>query len=329
MPTLKALGEFGLIERARQWLPRPAGGWKVGIGDDAAVFKLSSRHYQLFTEDLLVEGVHFRRGSPRDWQDLGWKSLAVNLSDIAAMGGKPLGAVLGLALPKKTKFAEIEAFYRGLAEASRLFACPIVGGDTNASLSGVSIAVALIGETRKSPLLRRGAKAGEGLWVTGELGSAALGWTARRRRIGGASAAFQRRHARPTPRLEWGQALAASGMVSSAMDLSDGLAGDLPHLAQASKVGFVVDIDLLPRSKAFLSLCKKLKVSEEKLAVSGGEDYELLFTVAGSRENRFREYCRRQRIAVTRIGEATSKRGLEWRRAGKKIKTVWQGYRHF
>ena len=328
MSTLRALGEFGLIERARRLLPDPAG-WKVGIGDDAAVLQISPRRFQFFTEDLLVEGVHYRRGSPADWRDLGWKSLAVNLSDLAAMGGKPIGAVVGLALPKKTKPAEVEAFYRGLAEASRRYRCPIVGGDTNASASGSVIAIALLGESRHKPLLRSGAKPGDGLWVSGELGAAALGWIAAQRKLDGAARIFRRRHARPEPRLDWGQSLASSGMVSSAMDLSDGLAGDLPHLARASGVGFEVDVDLLPRSGVFSRLCKKMKLEEERLLLAGGEDYELLFTVRHAAEKRFGEYCRRHRIKATRIGHASRGQKLLWHRSGKKMKQVWEGYRHF
>ncbi|HKY62275.1 MAG TPA: thiamine-phosphate kinase [bacterium] len=328
MPTLHSLGEFGLIERVRRRLP-PSSGWKVGIGDDAAVLQLSPRHYQLFTEDLLVEGVHFRRGSPAEWRDLGWKSLAVNLSDLAAMGGRPLGAVVGLALPKKAKVAELDAFYRGLAEASRRYRCPIVGGDTNASPAGATIAVAVLGESRQKPLLRSGARPGDTLWVSGELGTAALGWMAIQKGIGGAAQPFRRRHARPGPRLEWGEKLARSGMVSAALDLSDGLAGDLVHLARASGVGFEVDIDLLPKSRAFTRLCQNLKFEEERLLLAGGEDYELLFTVRRGAERRFQEYCRRYRLKVTRIGKAKKSQKLAWHRSGKKIAVVWRGYRHF
>lgn len=329
MPSLQSLGEFGLIERARALLPPTTSDWKVGIGDDAAVLQISSKHYQLFTEDLLVEGIHFRQGSLDDWRDLGWKSLAINLSDLAAMGGKPLGAVVGLALPKKTKVSEVEAFYRGLAQASRRYRCPIVGGDTNASPAGVAIAVALLGESRRSPLFRSGARAGDGLWVSGELGGAALGWLASQRKLGGSSLAFRRRHARPEPRLSWGEALARSGMVSAALDISDGLAGDLVHLARASGVGFEVDFDLLPRPRGFSELCKKMKLEEERLLLAGGEDYELLFTVRRGAEPRFQKYCRRHRLKVTRIGQAQKGQKLLWHRSGKTMSRVWEGYRHF
>ncbi|HEX5035383.1 MAG TPA: thiamine-phosphate kinase [bacterium] len=328
MPNLQSLGEFGLIERVRRRLP-PSSGWEVGIGDDTAVFRLSSHHYQLFTEDLLVEGVHFRRGSLTDWRNLGWKSLTVNLSDLAAMGGRPLGAVIGLAIPKKTRTSEIDAFYRGLAEAARRFRCPIVGGDTNASPAGVTIAVAVLGESRHKPLLRSDARPGDTLWVSGELGAAALGWEAIQKRVGGAAMPFRRRHARPEPRLEWGEKLARSGMVSAALDLSDGLAGDLVHLACASGVGFEVDVDQVPRSRAFGRLCQKMKIEEERLLLAGGEDYELLFTVRRGAERRFQEYCRRHRLKVTRIGQAKKSQKLVWHRSGKKLSRVWEGYRHF
>ena len=123
--------------------------------------------------------------------------------------------------------------------------------------------------------------------------------------------------------------MAGSGMVSAAMDLSDGLSGDLVHLSRASGVGFEVDVDLLPRSRTFSGFCKKLKMEEERLLLAGGEDYELLFTVRQGAQKRFAEFCQRHRIAATRIGEATKGQKLFWHRSGNRMKRVWQGYRHF
>ena len=138
MPTsLAKLGEFGLIDRLQTLLPSfSPKEWSRGIGDDAAVRPLGGHRFELLTQDLLLEGVHFLRGSREDFEALGWKALAVNLSDIAAMGGRPKGAVIGLGLPKKTELSQVESLYRGLAAAARRFACPIVGGDTNASKGG-------------------------------------------------------------------------------------------------------------------------------------------------------------------------------------------------
>ena len=166
MPKLSSLGEFGLIARLQKILPPPVGkAWSVGIGDDTAVHSLGRGRSQLFTQDLLLEGIHFLPGTPRVWEDIGWKAMAVNLSDLAAMGGDPLGAVIGLGLPKRAKIPEIEALYRGIAQASRRFKCPVVGGDTNISKSGWVIAVAMLGETPRKPLLRSAARAGDSLWV--------------------------------------------------------------------------------------------------------------------------------------------------------------------
>ncbi|MFO1464634.1 MAG: thiamine-phosphate kinase [bacterium] len=331
MLSLRQLGEFGLIARLEKILPAALSkAWAVAIGDDTAVRRLADGSHELFTTDLLLEDAHFLPGDSRHWEGVGWKALAVNLSDVAAMGGRPVGALVGLGLPPKAKLREVEALYRGLAACSKKYSCPVVGGDTNASRGGWVISVAVLGQMEGRPLLRSAARAGDGLWVTGALGAAALGWAAARsHQAGRMFRPFLRRHAWPEPRLRWGELLAKSGMVGAAIDLSDGLAGDLAHLASASRVGFEVELASLPQAPGFLPACRKLRVSPEELQLCGGEDYELAFTVRKGREEKFLRYCRRHRIAATRIGRAVSGSGIRWLSAEGKVKRAGRGFRHF
>lgn len=329
MPKLSDLGEFGLIAHLEKILP---GGvskeWSVAIGDDCAVRRSSGGRSDLLTQDLLFEGIHFLPGNSKHWETVGWKALAVNLSDIAAMGGEPVGAVIGLGLPKLAKLREVEALYRGLAGAARRFSCPVVGGDTNRSQGGWTIAVTLLGETRRRPLLRGAARPGDSLWVTGELGGAALAWQAERK---GKSvpASIRQRLLLPTPRLEWGRHLAAFGKVGAAIDLSDGLAGDLGHLAQASGVAFEVELEALPCPRGFSGLCAKVGIDVWETLLEGGEDYELLFTLRAGAEQAFGDYARRRGLKAARIGRARRGSGIRWLEQGREIPRRFGGFRHF
>jgi len=328
-PRLSDLGEFGLIARLEKILP---GGlsreWSVALGDDCAVRRAAGGRSELLTQDLLFGGVHFLPGNSKHWETVGWKALAVNLSDIAAMGGEPLGAVVGLGLPRSAKLREVEALYRGLARAARRFACPVVGGDTNRSQGGWTIAVTLLGETRRRPLLRGAARPGDSLWVTGELGGAALAWRAERKRKG-VPATIRRRLLLPTPRLEWGGHLAAFGKVGAAIDVSDGLAGDLGHLAEASGVGFDVELGALPRPRGFAGLCEKAGLDVLRTMLEGGEDYELLFTLRAGAEKGFADYARARGLKAARIGRARRGSGIRWLEQGRELRRRFGGFRHF
>lgn len=329
MPKLSDLGEFGLIARLERILPRGlAKDWSVEIGDDCAVRRSSGGRSELLTQDLLFEGIHFLPGNSKHWETVGWKALAVNLSDIAAMGGEPVGAVIGLGLPRRAKLSEVEALYRGLSRAARRFSCPVVGGDTNRSRGGWTIAVTLLGETRRRPLLRGAARPGDSLWVTGELGGAALAWRAEKKRKS-VPASIRRRLLLPTPRLEWGRDLAAFGKVGAAIDLSDGLAGDLGHLARASGVGFEVELAALPRPRGFAGLCAKVGVDVWGTLLEGGEDYELLFTLRAGAEQAFGDYARRRGLRAARIGRARRGSGIRWLEGGREIRRRFGGFRHF
>ncbi len=321
------LGEFGLIDMLAGIVPRggPEHRVLIGIGDDAAVWEGDGATI-LATTDALVEGVHFRPGTP--WRELGWKALAVNLSDIAAMGGVPQYALVNLSLPGQTEVEQAAQLYRGLAELAGRYGVAVVGGNVTAA-PVVMIAVALIGRALEEGVLRRsGAVAGDRVAVTGHLGMAAAGLGLLRgdfRLPPGSGEALRKAHLQPAPRVAEGQALVRAG-VRAAIDISDGLVADLNHICTASKVGARVDVDAVP---VHPQVREALGPRALDLALSGGEDYELMFTapervvqgVAGA----LGEAC-----PVTVIGEVTegTKVGL-LARDGRTYYIGGQGWDHF
>jgi thiamine-monophosphate kinase len=313
--SVAELGEFGLIARLAPTLAWPvspglAPGLKLGIGDDAAVWAPTPATWNVITTDALIENVHFRLRTT-SWYDLGWKSLAVNLSDAAAMGARPRYAVVSLGVPGDVAVAAVEEFGRGLADVGARYGTALVGGDTVAAPC-TTISVTVVGETvpaapgEPPPLLRRGdGRVGDAVAVTGHLGASAGGLRlleadggaacpdstggARPRAdsdtaagaasgnaaVAGASAAaavLRAAHLRPTPRVSAAALLVAHG-VRCAMDLSDGLLGDAQRLADASDVGVVLEAARVPVAPALARLFPDDALA---LALGGGEDYELL-----------------------------------------------------
>jgi thiamine-monophosphate kinase len=272
------LGEFGLIERLRAALP-PAADARllVGIGDDAAAWR-SGGGCALATTDTMVAGVHFLPGRVA-WRDVGWKALAVNISDIAAMGGTPAFALVTLCLPPDAQVEDIDALYAGLAACAEAYGVTIAGGDIVAAPVFV-ITVALTGDAALgadgSPaLLRRdGARPGDAIAVTGALGGSAGGLRALLEDAEPApeSAALIERHMRPRPRVDAGRAAIAAG-VRCGIDISDGLAQDLGHVCRASGVGAEL---WLPRVPLDPALVARYPADAQSIAAGGGEDYELI-----------------------------------------------------
>jgi thiamine-monophosphate kinase len=272
------LGEFGLIDLLAKIAPQggPEHRMLVGIGDDAAAWQ-GDVSAVLATTDAMVEGVHFAAGTP--WWELGWKALAVNLSDIAAMGGVPGHALVNLSLPGDTEVEDVAQLYRGMAELANQHKVAVVGGNIT-SAPVVMITVTVIGKGLKEGILRRSAAVpGERIAVTGYLGSAAAGLkvlTGHMTVPPEAATYLKKAHLQPQPRISEGQALVKQG-VRAAIDISDGLTADLGHVCAVSKVGATVRVNAVPIHPMMKEAFGKDAL---RMALTGGEDYELLFTAS-------------------------------------------------
>jgi thiamine-monophosphate kinase len=297
---MKTKNENSLIARIERTFSKgPSGkGMRLSLGDDAALWSPTRGMETVLTCDWFLEGTHFLRGKhPAD--AVGWKCLARAISDIAAMGGKPRCFLLSLALPDELTGKWLEEFLRGLRRASKALQCALAGGDTTRQ-GKVLISITVIGEVRPGrAVLRSGASPGDAIYVSGTLGEADSGLRELRRIPGIAKAtnAALRKHLYPHPRLELGAWLAENRLATAMMDLSDGLSTDLPRLCAASGVGAIIESNSLP-------VTSPVKTSTaRKLALHGGDDYELLFTV--SRKNARKLPRDFQSLPLTPIGEIT------------------------
>jgi thiamine-monophosphate kinase len=303
----------------------------LGPGDDAAAFRSPGSDLILQTTDLLVEGIHFRKGWGSAWQ-LGWKSLAVNLSDIAAMGGQPLHLLLSLAIPPAWTDAEIMEFRRGFLDLARLWEVALIGGDVAASPGPLMISVTLNGRAAVGGVLTRaGAQPGDVIWVSGTLGDAAAGLNLLREGVSGGSPELLEAFLQPRPEVDLGQACAESGMVHALIDLSDGLAGDLGHVLEASGVGAVLDEANLPVSPALQALAREGSWNLPELIIRGGEDYRLLGCTPEGKWEGFRRALRRKlEREVTAVGRIHREAGLFLRRAdGIELEILPRAFDHF
>ncbi len=288
-------GEFDVIARLTADL-RLSRRVILGPGDDCAIVA-PGRKPQLFTIDSMVEGVHFKLkwGSPRM---LGERALAVNLSDIAAMGGYPTACVVNLALRRGLPMETVDELFRGLKASARAAGVDVAGGNIT-SAAQLAITIAMLGELRGAALRRDAARVGDEIYVTGTLGDAAAGWRILEGKLKAAGSHrkfLAARFLRPAARLEAGQALARIRPAPAAIDVSDGLLQDLGHILERSGVGAEIDPGAIPISPAYKSVMR----GEIDLALTGGEDYELLFCIRpGSSE---RELTARLGVAVRRIG---------------------------
>ena len=325
---LSRLGEFGIIERISR-MRTSSRGVRIGIGDDCAWVEHRAGS-SLITADLLIEGVHF----DLTWTSLfalGYKSLAVNLSDIAAMGGVPAYAILSLGIPAKFDSRQIDEFYRGFNRLARKWQVALIGGDTNIAPSLI-ISVCLIGTPPARPVRRNGAKVGDDIYVTGTLGDSALGLEQLRNKSRSANQVAVRlllaRHHQPTPRLSAGALLAREKLATAMIDISDGLLQDLGHICQASNTGAVIWNDRLPLSSAYRALCG---TADTRLALSGGEDYELLFCARPRQRQRLEKLSRRAQVKITRIGSCVAaQQGITViDGSGKPLALRFRGHDHF
>jgi thiamine-monophosphate kinase len=333
-----APAELEIIRLIRRTVERsPAERVETGIGDDTAVLLPQPGARLLATTDLLVEDVHFRLAWASPF-DIGWKAMAVNLSDIAGKGGRPLWALVGLALPAPAKPADVEALYEGMRQAAAPHGVAIVGGDTSTSPRGWFVNVTLLGEHDGSPRLRSGAKPGDAVAVTGTLGRSAAGLTvleAGRSRLDSVRPesldTVTSAHLRPTARVAEGRWLGATGGVHAMMDCSDGLATDLAHICRASRVGASVALERLPVDPAAREVAVALGTDALSWATSGGEDFELLLTCDPASMDALRDGLRRATgTTLTVVGEIHAlEAGVTFLDAAGKPVTMASGYEHF
>jgi len=311
-------GEFELIER---YFNRGAvcPGVEVAIGDDAAILAVSGRI--AVAVDTLVAGVHF----PEDLSAkcVGHRALAVNISDLAAMGVEPGWATLALTLPSVDE-SWLEGFAGGLFDLANRYSVALIGGDT--TQGPLTITVQIIGDAGDAPVLQRsGGHPGDGVYVTGTPGDAAGALAARARGAGAVPVELKRRLEYPEPRVAAGTSL--RGIASAAIDISDGLVADLGHICGASGCGARIDVDLLPLSQALLKA--EGRESARSLALSGGDDYELCVAIADSQAATAREAVRAVGIELTYIGELTNDASVRVETAGELYEYSGTGYRHF
>jgi len=289
----------------------------LGIGDDASVVRLGGT-FQLISTDILVEDIHFRLQDATA-QELAKKSLAVNVSDIAAMGGQAQYFFLGLGFPDRLSPAYLRGFFTGLEHAARKWGIELAGGDYSRAAKMV-IAITIVGESAR-PVRRSGAKPGDWIAITGPTGGSALGL--KQLLAGEKDSPYIRLHKQPQPQCRKGLQLA--GYARAMIDLSDGLLLDLTRLLQASEVGAVLDYEKLPVSPRFRQSCRRMDCSEKELVLAGGEDYQLLFAVSPLQERRLRKTG----MAYHLIGKTTRQRGLRVLENGRRLKISRLGFDHF
>ena len=282
----------------------------LSIGDDAAAFRPQPGYLLLVSSDALIEGVHFEK-ELTSAEALGWKALAVNLSDIAAMGGNPLYATTTLGIPAATSPRFIAGFYRGLNRLASKHGVVIVGGDTCSSPKALFIDLTILGEVKPRQLLTRsGAKPGDVLFVTGTLGESAIGLELLKTKTKASRSHnhYIERHLRPSPRLVIGRYLSSHQIASALIDISDGLSTDLHHLCEQSQVGAVIEGSQIPHPKLSAAMKEELAKSPMNYALNGGEDYELLFAVPSQKTYLVPSHIKG--IPVHAIGKITGQKGI-------------------
>jgi thiamine-monophosphate kinase len=289
----------------------------LGIGDDASAVR-AGKHFQLISSDILIEDVHFRL---RDISlpELALKSLAVNISDIAAMGGRAQYFYLGLGFPSCLSEDDLLLFFKGLGQGCRKWSVELAGGDYSRS-EKMSIAITIIGQSQK-PALRSGARPGDWIAITGPTGESALGLKLLLQ--GKTDSPFIRKHKRTIPQSEKGVLLAK--YVHAMIDISDGLLLDLTRVLKASGTGAEIDYEKIPISRLFKQLCRRNQYSEKELVLAGGEDYQLLFAISPRQEIRLRK----AKIVYHIIGRVTDRRRLLVREKGQRLQIQRLGFDHF
>jgi thiamine-monophosphate kinase len=308
---LKDLGEFGFISRITDGCVTRSAGVILGIGDDCCVFRSSGDRVLLLTTDMLVEKIHFiaERIPP---EKLGRKSLAVSLSDVAAMGGIPREAVVSLAVPSRIEISFLDALYLGMKSIAAEYEVNLLGGDTTSSPDHLVINIALTGEAREGEIIyRSGAQPGDRIFVTGFVGSSAAGLDLLLN--GNPSEGFDRllnAHFDPRPHVREGRVIADSGLSQSLIDVSDGVASDLGHICEQASIGAIIEEALIPTAPEFETYCERFGRDRRHLALNVGEDYVLLGTVPEESTQKLKNALASQGCEFHVIGRITPEPGL-------------------
>ena len=329
-PLSKLPGEFTLIER---YLAPLAAGTECtfNLHNDAAVLPLDAGERLVTTVDTMIKGRHFLDCPP---ELVARKLLRVNLSDLAAMGARPFGYLLAAAWPLDIEESWIAAFCQGLARDQEVFGVALYGGDTTGTPGPMTLSLTAFGKVSGKEVLDRGSlQPGDDIYVSGSIGEGYLGLCVLRGELDGVPAAARealvQRYRLPEPRLALGQALLEEGLARSALDVSDGLAGDLGHLLEASGVGAEIDLAAVPVSETARRALDLLEAPLQRL-LAGGDDYELLFAAAPAQRAEIDDLAGRLGLALTRIGRARAGPGLLLRdESGKEVALEARGWTHF
>lgn len=325
---ISGIGEFGLIELIKKKILSKDEKVLVNIGDDAAVFKTSPNKFSIFTTDTMVEGVHFDLRYCT-YQEIGWKAMAANLSDIAAMGGLPTYALVTVGLPKSARSADVLSIYEGATKIAKKHNCKIIGGDTTLVKKDLFISIALLGQVEKKFLVTRsGAKKGDLICVTGKLGEAQAGLELLKK-FGRRNLSLVKKHLKPEPKIDQARALIGNLKVNSMIDISDGLSSELFHLAEENKIGVVLYEQKIPVSAKCRKAALLLNGNPLTWALSSGEEYELLFTV--DRRDQSKLESNKSKLGISIMGEITDKRqGVRIvRKSGAVQNLKKSGFAHF
>lgn len=328
---LKDIGEFGFIDRIKHDCVIRDKDVIRGIGDDCCVFHTSRNTATLLTTDMLVEGVHFLLPTIPPHQ-LGRKSLAVNLSDIAAMGGTPKEAIISIAIPDTISLADLDALYAGMKSMAKEFMVNLLGGDTTSSPERLVISIAVVGEAVEDEILfRSGARAGQVIFLTGPVGSSAAGLDIilKAREVRGWSELIDA-HNDPYPAVKAGRIIAKSKLASALIDVSDGVAADLGHVCAESNVGAILESKAIPNTEQFRRYCETFSEEPTHMSLHMGEDYVLLGTVPAEAAKDLRESLESNGCQFYPIGHTVKETGLQLKAEDGSLKMIdTRGWNHF
>jgi thiamine-monophosphate kinase len=326
-PTLGDAGELAFIRRIREMMPREGGSIVRSVGDDCLVTEAPPESLMLFTTDTFVDGVHF---TPDyfTWRETGARCMEASVSDIAAMSGLPLYALVSLSLPRTMRFEDAVSLFSGLAETAETRGCRVAGGETTSTPGPATVTVTVIGHAERDRVLyRSGARPGDGVYAAGFLGDAMAGLLALRRGEAG-YARLKRCFLRPEARVALSRALTGRFRIGAMIDLSDGLASDLAHICEESCCGAEVEEKALPLSGEFLDLMDIAGKDPVKFAITAGEDYGLLFASSDTGLAEVHELCG---VMIARIGTITGNTGIMTliHPDGSSEPVLAKGYEHF